>query len=68
MHESQQGGEGVSVEGVRVEDEIREVVERQALDIVLAHGLKEGKHLLYHSWAPALSRRFQLELDLCPAY
>lgn len=43
MHESQQGGKGVSVEGVRVEDELREGAERQALDVVLARGLQGMK-------------------------
>lgn len=42
MHESQQGGKGVSVEGVGV-DELREGAERQALDVVLARGLQGMK-------------------------
>lgn len=60
MHESQQGGKGVIVEGIRVEDEIREVVERQVLDVVLAHGLQGMKSISYVIarlllWAQGLS-------------
>lgn len=63
VHESQQGGKGVRVEGVRVKDEIREVEEMKSLDVVLAQGLRERKHLLCLSQAPALNRRSHLGLD-----
>lgn len=43
VHESQQGGKDVSVEVVRVEDEIGEVVGSQALDVVIDNGLQGMK-------------------------